>query len=216
MSPPTPTTRTPCRRRRRRGLTTLELLVALAITTITGLGVMTVIISVGRSIEGMNATRGAIQRASTAHHRVRSYTETALCLLASDSRGLAVWLHDDNDNNRVNVSELRVFWYDEEAGEVVVEHVEYPEEMDPIGQTKYDIVLVSADDPFVIMEAQRALGFTSSNVLADGVAALTARHPTKDPRDAPRFQIQIDFRSLGETTEEILLAVGLSQHRRPD
>ncbi len=200
----------------RRGLTTLELLVALAITTITGLGVATVIVSVGRSIEGMNATRGAIQRASVAHHRVRAYTETALCLLAADERGLAIWLHDQNENNQVNASELRIFWFDEESAEVIVEHVRYPDEIDEVARLKHDIALVAADDPFTVMESQRALGFTEQAVIADGVAGLVTTAQTKDVRDAQRFQIELRFTSLAGDTEEVLLAVGLSQHRRPE
>lgn len=199
----------------RRGLTTLELLVALAITTITGLGVAMVITSVSRGITMMNETRGAMQRASASHVRLRSLTDTALCLLAHDERGLAVWSHDERANNQVNVSELSVLWFDDDADELCLEYVVYPEEMPSDEIEKADITLGGAEDPFQAMLDQRSLGFTECRVVADGVDSLTVTHASEDPTNDNRFRVLVAFQAAGRT-EDMLLAAGLPSYRKPE
>ncbi|MEM1424270.1 MAG: hypothetical protein AAGH64_09725, partial [Planctomycetota bacterium] len=201
-------------RMKRYGLTTLELLVALGVTTITGLGVATVITSVSRGVTDMNATRGAMQRAATSHARLRAYADTALCLLASDTRGFALWAHDDRSNGAVNVSELRVFWTDPDSDEIVVEFVSFPGAMTEKEQAALDLLVAGAEDPFVAMTAQRALGFTDEVILADGVSSVAVAHAERDPRDSPRFRVTVGFDG-GSDERSLLMAVGLTQHRRP-
>ena len=199
----------------KRGLTTLELLVALGVTSITGLGVATVITSVSRGVTDMNGARSAMQRAATSHARLRAYTDTALCLLAQDERGFALWAHDERTNDVVNVSELRVFWIDGEAGEVRTEFVVFPEGMTEVERAALDLVVANAEDPFTAMLAQRALGFTRQTVLADGVGSVSVSHTERDPRDSARFRVRVGFTDAGEGERELLMAVGMPEHRRP-
>lgn len=199
----------------RRGLTTLELLVALGVTTITGLGVATVITSVSRGVSDMNASRGAMQRAASSHARLRVYTDTSLCLLAQDARGFALWAHDERSNGVVNVSELRVFWILPESSEVRTEYVVFPEEMDETERSALDVIVAAAEDPFEAMLTQRALGFTETLVLADGVESIEVSHTEPDPRDSTRFRVRIGFEGGMDESQELLMAIGLPQHRRP-
>ncbi|GAB4552704.1 MAG: hypothetical protein Tsb0013_15060 [Phycisphaerales bacterium] len=199
---------------KRRGLTTLELLVALGVTSITGLGVAMVITSVSRGVSDMNTMRGAMQRAASSHARLRVYTDTSLCLLAQDDRGFALWAHDERRNGVVNVSELRVFWVLPEEGEVRTEYVAFPQEMGEVERAALDIVVAESEDPFQAMLAQRVLGFTEQTVLADGVTSARITHTEADPRDSTRFRVLVGFDG-GAETQELLMAVGLPQHRRP-
>lgn len=198
----------------RRGLTTLELLVALAVTSITGLGVAMVITSVSRGVTTMNDTRAAMQRAAASHVRLREITDTSLCLLAQDERGFALWAHDERSNDQVNVSELAVVWYDGEKSEVYVEFVSYPEALGIDEIAAADIVLGAAEDPFQAMLDQRALGYTELLVLADGVSTMSVSHTPADPQDSDRFRVLVGFSGAGDT-EELLMAVGMPEYRRP-
>ncbi len=199
---------------KRRGLTTLELLVALGVTTITGLGVAMVITSVSRGVTDMNCSRSAMQRAATSHVRLQAYTESSRCLIGHDKRGFALWAHDERANDVINVSELRVFWFDKGANEVVTEYVEFPEEMTDEERALADIIVSSAESPFAVMMAQRTLGYTTQAVLADGVETLTITHTQEDPLDAERFRVHIGFDG-GSKTQQLLMAVGLTQYQRP-
>jgi type II secretory pathway pseudopilin PulG len=200
----------------RRGLTTLELLVALAITSITGIGVAMVITSVSRGVSIMNDTRAAMQRAAASHVRLRAYSDTALCLLEHDARGFALWVHDERSNGQVNVSELRIFWNATDEGEIRTEFVRFPETMDDEALALADIVVSSSEDPFEAMLTQRSLGFTEQTVLADGVDDVAVAHETADPRDAERFRVVVGFAGAGEGVRELLMALGLPEHRRPE
>ena len=208
---------------RRRGLTTLELLVALAITSVTGLGVAAVITSVARGITVMNETRGVMQRAHAAHLRLRSYADPALCLLQTDSRGLALWLHDDRANGQVNLSELRIVWFepaesddDEIGGELVLERVDWPESMDEAAIEAADIVLTPADDMFRAMELARSLGYTTRQALADGVSSFSSTYTAATPRESVRFTATLALASAGSDVEEVLISFGLPSHEPPE
>ncbi|MBL0927254.1 MAG: hypothetical protein IBJ11_06325 [Phycisphaerales bacterium] len=204
----------------RRGLTLLELLIALSITGLTGLAVAGVITAVARGVGSISDGRSAVQRAHAAHARLRAYTEPALALLACDpARGIALWLHDDRRNGRVNLSELRVFWFDREARTITVERVQFPADWPPAWIEQSDGVLALIDDPFAVMLTQRAMGRTRRDVLADGIAEWSLATNAPDPRDANRLRLTLGvvagWNTHDHQPEDALLTFGLANYFRP-
>lgn len=200
----------------RRGLTLLETLIALAITVITGMAIASVTTAVARGLTSVNTSRSALQRAHAAHVRIRAYTDPSLCVLDYDeTRGFALWLDDSRANEKVNLSELRVFWYSADDDTISVERVVFPNGWDPSEYVKHDSTLTSVDDPFAMMEAQRALGYTKTEIIADAVAALAMEWPTNDIRDAGRVRLSLSVRADDESIQELLIALGLPNHKAP-
>jgi hypothetical protein len=208
MTRPLPTTR--------RGLTLLETLIALSITVITGMAIASVTTAVARGMTGLNTARSALQRAHAVHVRIRAYTDPALCVLDyDDKKGFAVWLDDSRTNDKVNLSELRVFWFSADDQTISVERVVFPDGWDPADYVKHDTTLSSVDDPFVMMEAQRDLGYTRTEVIADAVDTIAMEWPTNDIQDAGRVRLQLAVRADDDTIHELLIALGLPNHKAP-
>jgi prepilin-type N-terminal cleavage/methylation domain-containing protein len=207
----------PFRATSRRGLTLLELLIAITITSITGLAVAVVTTSVARGMTSMNVMRSALQRAHAAHARLAAYIDPALCVLTHDpDNGFAVWLHDDRPGGRVNLSELRVFWFNTDgSGELTVEWVEFPEEWDEDAVMLYDLELSAVDDYFTVMETQRALGYTQTAVLADGLAELNLAGNGIDLEASQRVRMTLDVTVEEDRSEQLLLVFGLPDHQQP-
>jgi len=200
----------------RRGLTLLETLIALAITVITGLAIASVTTAVARGMTSVNTARSALQRAHAVHVRLRAYTDPALCMLDFDAdRGFAIWLDDSRTNEKVNLSELRVFWYSAADDTISVERVVFPDGWDPSEYVKRDSTLTSVDDPFAMMEAQRALGYTRTDIIADAVSALDMEWPTNDIRDAGRVRLSLGVTADDQQVHELLIALGLPNHKVP-
>ena len=209
MRPPSPT---------RRGLTTLELLIALVITSLTGLAVTVVTTSIARGVTANSEARGALQRALAAHVRLRSYTSSAHCVLDHDpDRGFVLWQEDSRANGRVNLSEVRVFWFDPEdpLGEVAEERVVFPEAWDESTTEAADIELTPVDDHYALIEAQRLLGFTERSVVADGVAGLTVAGAGASLTESVRVRIGLDVATGEGSSRSLLLAFGLPGHKEP-
>lgn len=216
MTTPAPTPRPRCGPRARPGLTLVELMLALSITVITGLAMVTATSAVARGITGINAARSALQRAHAAHARLRAYTEPGRCFLAWDAtRGFAMWLHDDRANDLVNLTELRVFWFDDAAGTLSVERVTFPDGWPDEDYEAVDVELSSGTDMFAAIESMRALGYTQTEVLADGVAALELAHSALSLTEANRVRLTLGVTLDDGEQESVLFVFGMPNHEEP-
>lgn len=198
------------------GLTLLELLLAVAVTAMAGLALTTALTATARSLSLTRDTRSALQRAHTLCVRMRAYTDAALCLLQHDAeRGVAVWLHDENPGNSVNLSELRVFWFNEGEGTITVERVDFPEAWSAAIREDYDRVLPAGSDFFAVMTDERALGMTSTGVLADGASGVVLAMTDAVVQETGRFRLTADFAAGQDESQRVMMAFGLPNHRTP-
>lgn len=197
------------------GMTVVELLIALTITVIVGLAMATVLTSVGRGLSSANGERSALQRANVLSHRLASYTSSALAMLEADERGLAMWLHDESGDGAVNLLELRVFQLDEEQRAVCIERVVFPEAWTAEEIDGANVTVTSVEDPFEVMEQQRALGYTEVTLLVDGIARMDATPCEASASESPRIALSVDLEIEGDRTESILLSVALPMHTEP-
>lgn len=176
----------------RRGLTLLELLLAISVTVTIGFALAIVMTSVARGLIGAGESRSALQRAHAAFIRLRSYTEPALCLLQhKPGEGFALWLDDTQANQAVNLTELRAFWHDPQTGLLDVEYIRFPPEWPQALQDSTNITLSPESDFLLEMEAQRALGLTVRETIADGVLDITLEHAGLVPQDSQRFHTNL-------------------------
>ncbi len=202
----------------RRGLTFLEFLIAIAITAITSLAVGVVTTSIARGMSSMNDTRSALQRSLVAHARIQSQLIPAFCVLVHDAhRGVAVWQHDNRANGSVNLSELSILWFEPGGdGDLTLEWVTFPEEWTEDQLAAADIELTGIDDHFQHMLDQRALGHTTSTVVADGVTALDAAGNELTLADSNRVRLELTVGVGEDEAETLLMAFGLINHRSPE
>lgn len=213
-APPAPASN--ARRRRCAGLTFLEFLIAVAITAITALAVGAVTTSIVRGMTSMNDTRSALQRALIAHARLQVQLIPAYCVLEFDpARGIALWQNDDRANDLVNLSELRILWFDPTGdGDLSIERVTFPEEWDETTRSVADIVLTDVDDLFQIMTVQRSLGLTTTKTVADAIDAISVAGSGMDLPSSQRIRLDLTV-GVGDDAEQLLMAFGLVNHRTP-
>lgn len=202
----------------RPGLTFLELLIAITITAITSLAVGAVTTSIARGMTSMNDARSALQRSLIAHSRIQSQLIPAFCVLLHDAnQGVAVWQHDKRANRRVNLSELTIFWFDPAGeGDITIEWVTFPEGWTEDQLATADLQLTGVDDYFQSMLTQRDLGYTTSTVVADGIAQLSVTGAGATLAESNRVQVHLTVGVGAEESEELLLSFGLVNHRTPD
>lgn len=200
----------------RRGLTVLELLLAVAITAIVGMAIATVMTTVSRGMTSAGEARSALQRVHAAHVRLRAYTDSARSVLAYDpDRGFALWLHDDRPGGAVNLSELRVFWFDAGAQRIRVERVKWPEEWPAELVEAADIELSPSADFFAEMEQQRALGYTEVGTIADGVTDAEMAFNESPVNRANRARMTLRVAVADNESQDVLLAFGFPNHAEP-
>ena len=202
--------------RRRKGMTLLELLLAFSITALIGLAMATVMTAAARGMSGAGQARSALQRVHAAYIRTRAYTDSGLCLLSVDpTRGFAFWLHDETPGGRLNLLELRVFWWNNGDGTLTVERVQVPEAWAPELVAAYNIPIPSAANFFQIMLDQRSLGMTATETIADGLDNASLAFAGTTPMDVERFRMTLTVTTAPQTQEPVLMTFGLMNHTKP-
>jgi hypothetical protein len=200
----------------RPGLTVLELMIALAITSMVALTLATVLVAAARGMSSASAARSALQRVHAAHARMRSYTDASLAILDHDpDQGIALWLHDERPGGRVNITELRVFWFDPDNQTIVIERVVFPEAWTEEMIEAADYELAPNAGFFLAMAGKRAAGQTQSATLASGCTPtdFTFNNPTI--QESNRLSLIAEFDNVQGGVEPMLLVFALPDHTEP-
>lgn len=210
----------------RRGLLMVELLIALAITAMVGLGVASMMTMVGRSELENRDSRSVLLRTHAMQVRMRSYFQPALAILdyqgvgggmlGGATPGMALWLHDERPEDNVHLTELRVIWFDEDAGSLSIERVAFPEGWSKAMKQAADIALPADADYFQVMETKRAEGHTKIDIIGDEIADFAATFNQKNPIDSERVALALWVEDSSGETHEVLMAFGLPNHRKPN
>jgi len=200
----------------RRGLTLVELMLALTVTVVIGAGLASLLTVIGQTTAYDRDARSGSLRAHAAQVRLQAYSETALCVLqANDSGEFVLWLEDGKDPGAVNVSEFRVFWVSDE-GVVTCERVDFPDDWTEAQLNDNDGVLPAATDFFNMMIALRGVGSTERVTIVDGVQNVSLEFDPVTPVDAVRLRFR--FTQMYESGVEIdsLIAIALPSHQTPE
>jgi type II secretory pathway pseudopilin PulG len=197
-------------------MTLLELLIAVAVTVVAGLALTTVLTTMARNITSSAGSRSALQRAHAAYVRLRAFTDPGLCLLQhSPGVGFAVWLDDSKASTTVNLREMRAFWLDDTDRIITVERVEFPEAWPPELQDDSDVALSNGADFLGEMLAQRALGYTKTEVLCDGVLAAALAHDAGTEQSAETFRLTLTMDDGTEEPPSVLTVHSFPSHTEP-
>lgn len=207
-------------RGRVRALTLVELLLALSVTALAGMATASMLSMVGTVAQADREGRSTLLRAHAAQTRLRAYFEPSLCLLQNDTTrsALAVWLSDPRGPETVNLTELRVLWFDSVARTVVVERVEFPAGWPQVTKDSADVPLLKSSDFVSVMLAQRALGRTVRQTLVERAWSLswafdTAAGQPTTPAKRVRATIQLGVDAANART--LLFTFGLAGQRAP-
>ncbi len=201
---------------RRGGMTLVELLLAFSITVIIGMAMATVMTTAARGLSSAGEARSALQRVHAAYVRTRAYTDSGLCLLAVDqNQGFALWLDDNKPGGRINLLELRVFWWNNGDGTLSVERVKTPDAWAPELVDAYNIPISSAANFFQVMLDQRLMGMTSTEIIADGIDNASIAFAKAAAQNSERFRMTLTVSTGPDTQEPVLMTFGLMNHTNP-
>lgn len=200
----------------RRAFTVVELLIGIVITALVAMAISTMLTLVGETTARSRDERAAVMRSHLAQVRLRSYTEPALAVLQFDARkGVAIWLHDDNPGSKVNLTELRVLWFDSQAGEVIAERVEFPDNWTPEMKSAADVVIPKTADFFTVITAQRDAGMTVSETLLETVEGLSLTFTGTTIQSSERVRYAITLGADNGDSVQTYIVVGLPNHAEP-
>ncbi|MBL0922122.1 MAG: prepilin-type N-terminal cleavage/methylation domain-containing protein [Phycisphaerales bacterium] len=199
----------------RRGLTLVELMIALVITAIMGLAIGSMMTMVSSVTDRERSERASLLRAHAGQVRLRAYMDSALCVLQhdSDNQSAVIWLYDKNAPGSVNLTELRLVSI--EGDELQVEWVKFPENWSALQTDAADLVVPAGSNFALAIAAQRALGYTRTTTLLGDVAEASWTFSGKSVPESSRARLSLTLETEGQTYQA-MYAFGLKDHAQPD
>ena len=196
-----------------RGLTLLELVLALSITAMISAAVAGMLEAMASGVATRRDVRAHLVTASVAQARLDTIIGPSRCLLHVDKDGVVIWLKDTNADTMLQASELRWLHMDDAAGELLLERVSFPDHFGPVASSLEDHTLLADADFQDELEYYRGRGWTASIPVVDGVTGFRPGVHA-DVLDAMVIDIEIDLDRFG-LTRTLAISAGIKLHRRP-
>lgn len=158
---------------RPRGLSLLELVLALAMTTLVASGVAGMLAGLGSGIAVGRDARTAMLATAASQRRITDrLADQAAILETDDAPARAVlWAGDLRTDGAVEASEL--FWLSaDDPRELVLERIVFPADWTTLERAMTDRRLGPGDDPWTMLGALRTRGVVERSVLADGLTTV--------------------------------------------
>lgn len=177
----------------RRGLTLVELLIALSITAVVAGATAAMIGAFVQATEHDRQWREAMIRAQAINVRLASYVAPARYVLGTDEKGVALWLDDTRESDTVHATEIRWLVQDQASELVIAQMVKFPTEWDQAKRDAYDAEYPLETDWWSIRDSFKALGLIEETPLCDEVSGWTVENSesTDPPLTLLTFSVQL-------------------------
>ncbi|MBX3372288.1 MAG: prepilin-type N-terminal cleavage/methylation domain-containing protein [Phycisphaeraceae bacterium] len=179
-------------RRHHRGLTLIELMMALSITALVA-GAIAGMLS---AVTAGTSTRRDVRSQSLLGHaiwsRLSAYVETGRALVHAADDRCVVWLHDDTPGGTMHASELR--WIERsDDGVLTLSFVRFPDGWSEVDRAVHDRTIPRGADVWTILGQYRTLGWTASIPVGEEVGSLQFELDDPDPFRATHIVAYIEI-----------------------
>lgn len=201
----------------RRGLSMLELMIALAVTALIGAATVGMLNAVSVGVDTRHDFRSVTIRSHHAQSRLAAYIAPSRCILHRDDNSLVLWFDDSRKSETVHISEVRWLIFDPAKGEIAAYYVTFPPTFSDLLISMFNSEHPASSDwmalfdtyqanPLATMNSMKLIdGLTSATTYLDtGANALDARHVT--------FHMTFEIRT-GEF--DTIGSAAIRHHRQP-
>lgn len=188
-------------RRGRRGLTMLELLLAMAGTGMVAVAVSSMLFTVSHATGSKTDMRKLVVRQKTLSSRITAAIRESKMILAADADVLVLWVNDDNENEQPDLAELRRI----ERSDVTNSVISYksPDDIADGDNTAFDLATTDFD---VETAAVKATANMPAERWGLDVTAWSLSLNNADPQLATLVSYQITLNTGGMTDTHIASA----------
>lgn len=168
------------RRPHHRGLTLVEMMLALAVTALVAGAIAGMMSAVSAGVGARRDARSAMIRANLASIRLNGYAAPARALIDVEDERFALWFNDDRPGGTVHVSEVRWFEFDALAGEIIVKYVSFPAEWSEVQKNLQDVPYAATANWWLILTELESRGYIREKVIVDGLLSVRFECETTD------------------------------------
>ncbi len=176
----------------RRGMTLIELMIALAITAMVAAAIAAMLSAVTNGERSRRDNRGYIVRAHAAKARLGAYIARCLCVLEVDGSDTVVWLNDWRRGGTVHATELRWLIFDGPSNALDVYYVDLPDAWTEVQRDLEDVEYSFAENWSAVLSSYMTKGYVSKLTLVDGVDQVMVT--TDEPAAVDSTEITFELR----------------------
>ncbi|MCA9295755.1 MAG: prepilin-type N-terminal cleavage/methylation domain-containing protein [Phycisphaerales bacterium] len=197
-----------------RGLSLLELLLALSITAMVAAAISSMLSVVSVGIDSRRDSRTLMLRGQAAQLRLSAYIAPSRCILGASGANIALWLTDSRQSDTVHATEIRWLRYDSVNGELSVYYVAFPAGWTQTMKDLADLEYPRRTDWEAVFTAYSTAGQIDSVVLVDQIDSIDVTLDDVDAQLARIVQYEFTFIDM-DADSDITVTSGVRMHHTP-
>jgi len=202
-----------------RGMTLLETMLAVGMTTVVGAGISGMMHVLSNDVAMQHEVRTGIVRAALVQSRLSAYVGRARCFMDLEPRRTVLWLQDEDGDDTIGAGEIRWITFDESAGTGTVNWIDaqapsllptYDTPTSIDWWTELNTLAARGDTQLGRLELVCDLNDWQFRDTLDAMPLLRRR----DAMQRRRVELELDMR-LGETSRSHRIGESIRLHRVP-
>ncbi len=199
----------------RRGLSLLEMTLAIGITSIIGAAIASMMAAAANSLASKDDGRQSAIRLATTQVRLGAYIAPSRCLLEKSNSHITLWFEDNIESSTVHASEIRWIHFDELNSLLTVKFINFPDEWSQSMIDEANIECNSLTNYEVLLTSLETTGLVDSIPLVDAIQSCNFWINNTNPIEATQISIRFSLQSNIGTTNDSIIDETIRIHQPP-
>jgi len=197
-----------------RGLTLVELMLALTITVMISGGIAAMMTAVSTGVGSKRDSRSVMLHAHAAQTRLSAYVVPANCILDAGIDGFTLWFNDRRESDSVHATEIRWIDFDADAGALCVAFVVFPDSWTQTQKDLADLEYPIGTDWEMVRRKYELDGHLRMMCLVDGLDSVTISLDQPTPLASTLVELDLSF-ATNNGVQNVHTAPSIRLHEPP-
>ena len=199
----------------RRGLTLLEMILAIGITATIGAAIATMMAAVSNGLTSRDDGRRTAIQLATTQVRLSAYIAPARCFLDHTDTAFTIWLDDTRESSTVHVSEIRWLAFNVSNKSFTVKFVDFPDEWTQSMIDAADSECNQSTNYDALLASLELSGHINEFTLIDTMETCSIWTDELDPQTAIRICVRFSLSTSFGPSSDALVDESIRQHLPP-
>jgi type II secretory pathway pseudopilin PulG len=199
----------------RRGLSLIEMLLAISITSIIGAAIASMMAAATTSLTSKSDGRQSAIRLAITQVRLGAYIAPSHCILDKGNTFITLWNEDSRESDTVHASEIRWIRFDSEEQILNVQFVDFPEEWSQSMIDAADVECNSLTNYETLFNGLQSDNVIASIALVDTMQSCAFWINKTNPIESTRVCIRFSFDSSFGETNDAMIDESIRIHQAP-
>ena len=200
----------------RRGISLLETLLAISITSVIGIAISSLMAATTNSLSSKDDGRSSAIRLATTQIRLGAYIAPSLCVLDKSADQIVLWFEDSRLSNTVHALEIRWLTFDDEDKTLSVKFVDFPASWTQTMVDAADIECSSLTDYGSLLTSFESSDHITTVPLVDAMNTCNFWINQVDPLEATRVSVRFSLVSEFGVMNDSVIDESIRLHSPPN